>query len=119
MSIVLARLDNRLIHGQVLEDFLLLDYRGVAYPGDRATVRRISRKSTEQKPERFVDMDSFLPILEEHRRAFQRVGAGEETIGEARLRYVRYTFEPPIRNEEGGFNSGRGIAGILERTLDG
>ncbi|MBN1442031.1 MAG: hypothetical protein JXA90_04940 [Planctomycetes bacterium] len=109
----------RLFHAQILDDFLLLDYRGVAFPGDRATIRRISVKSSEQKPGRLAEIGPLVEILQETREDFRLIDQREEAVEGATLSQVTYTFRAPIRDDAGAAHPGKGIAGTLLRTAEG
>lgn len=112
-------LEWRPFHAQVLEDFVLLDFRGETVPGDRATIRRFSLKSTEQRPQGMTDVESLMAVLEERRDGLERIESGTETLDRGRLSWVVYRFDSPIQGDDGAPHAAHGVAAILETVALG
>jgi hypothetical protein len=108
-----------LIEAQILVDTITFYYRGVKHLGDRAWVLRFSEKASEQEPEALANVYALLPVIQEGRERFRLDGEGTEELDAGRLGYVKYTFDSPIRGEDGRPLPGRGIAATFETEKRG
>jgi hypothetical protein len=104
---------------EVEPDSVLLQYRGVKFPSDRAWVLQFSPKSTEQDPESLADVFALGSVVEEGKRDFRLDGDGQVEVGPSRLYYVRYSFESELRGEDATLLRRRGILAVLRMVRRG
>ncbi len=97
------------------DDVITLQYTGKAFPGDQAWIMRFSEKSTEQDSIALSDVHPLVRALSEGRRRFEVVESGERVFAGDVARYLKYTFESPLRGETGEAFVGRGFLVVLRR----
>ncbi len=101
------------------DDVVTFQYKGKEYSGDQSWVMRFSEKSTERDTIGLSDVHSLAGVLSEGRRSFAVVDDGERPFESGTARYLRYTFESPVRDDSGEALVGRGIFVVLRRAVAG
>ncbi len=76
---------------------------------------RFSEKSTEQDPIALSDAYPLVRAISEGRKRFEVGESGERQFAGDVARYLKYTFESPLRGESGEAFVGRGILVVLRR----
>jgi hypothetical protein len=103
----------RLTGADVRRDAITFQYAGVQFAGDHAWVVRFSEKSTEQDPIALESVHAMLPVLAEGRQGFEPRGEGKVKGAGWEGAYVRYGFQSPVHDAQGGALAAQGIAASI------
>jgi hypothetical protein len=110
----------RLTAVDLRDDSATFQYRGVEHPGDTAWVVCFSEKSSEQAPERLLEINSVLPLLAESREGFEVIEFGVHGVtADTPARWARYRFDSPVRAANGKPLEAHGIVVSLRRESSG
>jgi hypothetical protein len=104
----------RLVHAEVSQDSITLQYLGVEHPGDSAWVIRFSQKSTEQRPESLGTLSGMVLAIAKGKEGFEAIEKGERTTGDLPVEFARYRSRSTIRDEKGRPVEAAGIAAIVK-----